>query len=104
MFNTQRPPRPRLTGKIFLYGLADIFGLTCIAIGGTWFLTGKPAVLRDFPTSTAEALICAAGGVAVMIWAVGHIFQEMGKQVPVIQAGIDQHLETHRAGGEDSKG
>lgn len=92
MFNSQRPPRPQLTGKIFLYGLVDVFGLTCVAVGGTWFFQNKPTLFHDFPTSAAEAVACAAGGVVVMIWAVGHIVQEMGKQAPMIQAGIDQHL------------
>lgn len=92
MFNPQRPPRPQLTGKIFLYGLLDIFGLTCVALGGTWFFQHKPVLLHDFPGSAAEAVACAAGGVAVMIWAVAHIFQEMGKQAPAIEAGIDAHV------------
>lgn len=92
MLTNRNAPRPKLTGKIFLYGLVDIFGLTCVAIGGTWFLEHKPVLLHDFPTSTAEALSCAAGGFAVMIWAVGHIFQEMGKQAPAIEAAFDRQL------------
>lgn len=89
MFTTNRPPRPRLTGPIFLYGLADIFGLTCVAIGGSWFLQKQPVLLANFPTSTAEAVACAVGGLAVMIWAVGHIYQEMSRQAPEIQAALE---------------
>lgn len=95
-----RPPRPKLTGKLFLYGLVDVFGLTCVAIGGTWFYERKPVLFRDFPTSTVEAVACAAGGVAVMIWAVGHIFKEMGKQVPAVQADIDAEIAARQAASE----
>lgn len=91
-----RPPRPRLTGKLFLYGLVDVFGLSCVAIGGSWFFAHKPVLFRDFPTSTVEAVACAAGGIAVMIWAVGHIYQEMGKQAPAVQADIDAHVAERR--------
>lgn len=104
MFNSQRPPRPQLTGKIFLYGLVDVFGLTCVALGGTWFFQHQPVLLRNFPTSTAEAVACAAGGVAVMIWAVGHIFQEMGKQAPLIQAEMDKQLQAHLAARQKNEG
>lgn len=100
----RRPPRPKLTGKLFLYGLADIFGLTCVAVGGSWFLAGKPVLFRDFPTSTAEAAACAAGGIAVMIWAVAHIYQEMAKQAPAVDAAIDAEIARRQAGdpGEPS--
>lgn len=45
MFPTTRPPRPRLTGRIFAYGMADVFGLSCVAIGASWFAAGKGAIL-----------------------------------------------------------
>lgn len=99
-----RPPRPRLTGKIFLYGLIDVFGLTCVAIGGTWFYQRKPVLFRDFPTSTAEAVACAAGGIAVMIWAVGQVFKEMGKQAPAVQAEIDAYVASRRPDDEQTPG
>ena len=93
MLTPQRPPRPRLTGRIFLYGLVDIFGLTCIALGGIWLFTHQPVLIRDFPGSLAEAIACLAGGLAVMIWAVAHIIQEIAKQAPRIDAELAQHLQ-----------
>ena len=54
---------------IVRYRLALIFGLLCVALGGAWFVAGKGAILGGFPASTAEALACAAGGIAVALWA-----------------------------------
>ena len=56
-----RPPRPELTGRIMLYALVDVFGLSCVAIGASWFASGKGAIVADFPTTTAEAVACLAG-------------------------------------------
>jgi adenosylmethionine-8-amino-7-oxononanoate aminotransferase len=95
MFPTTRPPRPRLTGRIFTYALADVFGLTCVAIGASWFAAGKGAILANFPTSTAEAVACTAGGVAVMIWAVARILREIAKQGPEMQARYDAYIAAH---------
>jgi len=95
MFPTTRPPRPRLTGRIFAYALADVFGLTCVAIGASWFAAGKGAILANFPTSTAEAVACTAGGVAVMIWAVARILREIAKQGPEMQARYDAYIAAH---------
>lgn len=81
-----RPPRPRLTGRIFAYALVDVFGLSCVGIGASWFAAGKGAILANFPTSAAEAVACTAGGAAVMIWAVAHILREIAKQAPEMQA------------------
>ncbi len=89
MFPTTRPPRLRLTGRIFAYALADVFGLTCVAIGASWFAAGKGAVLANFPTSTAEAVACTAAGIVVMIWAVARILREIAKQGPAMQASYD---------------
>ena len=72
-----RPPRPRLTGRIFAYALVDVFGLSCVGIGASWFAAGKGAILANFPTSAAEAVACTAGGAAVMIWAVARILREI---------------------------
>ena len=77
---SQRPPRPRLTGRIFAYALADIIGLTAIAVGGIWLATRKPILFHDFPTSTAEAVAAIVAGALIMIWSVGHILQEISKQ------------------------
>ena len=55
MLSTIRPPRPRLTGPIFAYGLADVFGLSCVALGASWFAAGKGArVIVDTEGELAE--------------------------------------------------
>lgn len=87
-----RPPRPRLTGRIAAYALADVFGLSCVGIGGSWFAAGKGAILSNFPTSLVEAVACTAGGVAVMIWAVARILREISKQAPELQARYDAYI------------
>ena len=95
MFPTTRPPRPRLTGRIFAYGMVDVFGLACVAIGASWFAAGKGAILANFPTSTAEAVACTLGGVVVMIWSVSRILSEIAKQAPEMQAKYDAYLAAH---------
>jgi len=92
MLTPLRPPRPRLTGPIFAYGLADVFGLSCVGIGASWFAAGKGAILANFPTSTAEAVICTAGGIAVMLWAVSRILREIAKQAPEMQAKYERYI------------
>lgn len=87
-----RPPRPRLTGRIFAYALIDVFGLSCVGIGASWFAAGKGAILANFPTSAAEAVACTAGGAAVMIWAVARILREIAKQAPEMQARYDAYI------------
>lgn len=93
--NSLRPPRPRLTGRIFLYAVADVFGLSCVGIGASWFAAGKGAILTGFPASTVEAVACTAGGVAVMIWAVSRILRELAKQAPEMQARFDDYIAVH---------
>ncbi|MGE5769062.1 MAG: hypothetical protein ACM32G_02065 [Betaproteobacteria bacterium] len=95
MFTTNPPPRPKLTGPIMLYALADVFGLSCVAIGGSWFAAGKGALLANFPTSTAEAVACTAGGLVVMFWSVARILREIAKQAPEMQARYDAYIRTH---------
>ena len=95
MLSTIRPPRPRLTGPIFAYGLADVFGLSCVALGASWFAAGKGAILANFPGLTAEAVACVAGGVVVMIWAVSRILREIARQAPEMQAKYDAYIATH---------
>lgn len=87
-----RPPRPRMTGPIALYALGDVFGLSCFAIGASWFVSGKGTIFQNFPTSVAEALVCAVGGIVVMIWSAGHILGEIHKQAPELQARYDQYV------------
>lgn len=93
--SSNRPPRPSLTGPIFLYALVDVFGLACVGIGASWFAAGKGAILANFPTSTVEAVACTAGGVAVMLWAVARILREIAKQAPQMQAKYDAYLTAH---------
>lgn len=96
MINTSnRPPRPNLTGPIFLYALADVFGLACVGIGASWFVAGKGAIIANFPTSVAEAVACTAGGAAVMLWAVSRILRELAKQGPKMQARYDAYIAAH---------
>jgi hypothetical protein len=91
---SNRPPRPTLTGQIFLYALADMFGLACVAIGASWFAAGKGAIMSNFPTSTVEAVACTAGGIAVMLWAVARILRELAKQSPEMQARFEAYVGT----------
>lgn len=86
MLTLNRPPRPRLTARILVYALADVFGLACIAIGGTWFVDKKGLFVANFPSSLVEAVACTAGGAAVMFWAVSRILREINKQGPELQA------------------
>jgi hypothetical protein len=99
-----RPPRPRLTGRIAAYALADVFGLTCVGIGASWFAAGKGAILANFPSSLAEAVACTAGGLAVMIWAVARILREIAKQAPEMQARYDAYITANPPGKERPKG
>lgn len=94
--NPLQAPRPRLTGPIFLFGLIDIFGLTCVAIGVSWLFTGRNVLLSNFPTSPAEAVACAAGGIMLMLWSVGRILRELAKQAPEMQARFDAYLQKRK--------
>ena len=95
MLSPIRPPRPSLTWPIFGYAMADVFGLSCVGIGASWFAAGTGAIFANFPTSTAEAVACTAGGVVVMIWAVARILREIAKQAPEMQAKYDAYIATH---------
>ncbi len=93
--NSLRPPRPKLTGRIFAYAMADVFGLSCVGIGASWFAAGKGAILTHFPSSTAEAVACTAGGIVVMLWSVARILGELAKQRPEMQAKYDRYIRLH---------
>ncbi len=93
--NPLRPPRPRLTGPIFLYGLIDVFGLSCVGIGASWFAAGKGAILTNFPASTAEAVACTVGGIVIMLWSVSRILREIAKQAPEMQVKYDRYIGAH---------
>lgn len=90
-----RPPSPRLTTRIFAYAIADVFGLACVAIGASWFASGKGAIVANFPTSIAEAVTCTAGGVVVMFWAAARILREIAKQGDEMQAAYDAYLQAN---------
>ena len=75
--------------------MIDVFGLTCVGIGASWFAAGKGAILTNFPSSAAEAVACTAGGVAVMIWAVARILREIAKQAPEMQARYDAYIASN---------
>ncbi len=95
MIPMTRPPRPKLTGRIFAYALVDVFGLFCVGIGASWFAAGKGAILTNFPSSAAEAVACTVGGIVVMLWAVSRILRELAKQAPEMQAKYDSYIATH---------
>jgi hypothetical protein len=90
-----RPPRPRLTARIAAYALADVFGLTCLGLGASWFAAGKGAIIEGFPASLAEAVACTGGGAAVMFWAVARILREIALQAPEMQARYERYIATH---------
>lgn len=72
-----QPTIAHLLPRIAAYALADLFGLFCVILGISGLL-GKPGViLANFPRSTAEAYVCAVGGVVVMLWALSRILREM---------------------------
>jgi hypothetical protein len=93
--NPLRTPRPKLTGPIFGYAMVDVVGLSCVGIGASWFAEGKGAILTNFPTSTAEAVACTAGGIVIMLWSVSRILREIAKQAPEMQAKYDQYIGAH---------
>lgn len=95
MLSPIRPPRPRLTGRIFAYAMVDVFGLSCVGIGASWFAAGKGAILTNFPASTAEAVACTVGGAAVMLWAVARILREIALQTPEMQAKYNAYIAAH---------
>lgn len=98
MLTLHRPPRPRLTARILAYALADVFGLACIAIGGSWFVEKKSMFIAGFPASLAEAVACTAGGATVMFWAVARILREIAKQAPELQARYDDYIARNHPG------
>ena len=110
MINSEfRPPRPRLTLPIAGYALADVFGLTSLALGASWFVASKGAIIEGFPASMAEAVACTLGGAVVMFWAVARILREIAKQGPQMQAEYERYVAARHpekaqkpASGDDS--
>lgn len=95
MIPMTRPPRPKLTGRIFAYALVDVFGLFCVGIGASWFAAGKGAILTNFPSSAAEAVACTVGGIVVMLWAVSRILREIARQSPEMKVKYDAYIAAH---------
>lgn len=71
-----------VTPRLLAYLVADLFGFACLALSVAWFAGARSLFLSNFPGSTAEAVACGAGGLAVMIWAIGKILRELGRQAP----------------------
>lgn len=103
MLNIHRPPRPRLTLRIGAYALADVFGLICVALGGSWFVAGKGVFVAGFPASLAEAVACAVGGAVVMVWAVARIQREIARQGPELQARYEAWMAARRGEAGDRR-
>lgn len=72
--------RPKLTPIVMLYALFDVLGMVVFATGASWFKTGKPLFIPNFPTNTFEAIVTALAGAALMIWAAAQVLREMLKQ------------------------
>jgi len=68
--------------RLFAYLVADLFGFVCLALGAAWFAGGPGTIIEHFPASNAEALASAAGGLAVIIWAMTRILQTLGRMAP----------------------
>ena len=69
--------RPRFTPKILLYLLLDLIGMALFSSGALWLFRGLPLFLRDFPSTTAEALIALVGGLLLMVVAIARLLREM---------------------------
>jgi hypothetical protein len=86
MSQPSHPTPSRLVARIAAYAAADFFGLFCLFVGISGLL-GKPSMMvDDFPRSTAEAYVAAAGGLLVMLWAMSRILHEV-RQLRNMSAG-----------------
>ncbi|WP_374327023.1 hypothetical protein [Azonexus sp.] len=79
-------PRPRPI-RLVGYLLVDLFGFLCLALAVAWFAGGKGVILDSFPGSTAEAVASAGGGLVLIVWAIGRVLRELGRQAPPRPAG-----------------
>lgn len=68
--------------RLLLYLAAELFGFACLALGASWFVGASDFLPGDFPATTAEALASAAGGLAVIAWALTRILQTLGRLAP----------------------
>jgi hypothetical protein len=77
MKQPSQPALSRLMPRILAYSLADLFGLFCVVIGIGGLLDKPMMILANFPRSTAEAYVCAAGGIVLMLWAMSRMVREV---------------------------
>lgn len=70
-------PRPRLTLRIALFGLIDVFGMTLLALGAAYIAYAEPVLFAGFPTSNAEAWGIIVLGIALMLWSVAQVLKEL---------------------------
>ena len=80
MFNPHRGPRPRLTLAILRYAALDAVGMVLLAIGLAHLSRGPGIFFANFPSTTAEAVILTAAGVALMFWSGARILREIARQ------------------------
>ena len=75
--------KAKLLPRLLAYLAADLFGFICLTLGVAWFAGGRPGTLLEhFPASNAEAFASAAGGLAVIAWAMTRILQTLGQLAP----------------------
>ncbi len=72
--------KPRLTARIFLWGLVDVVGMLAMSLGLVHFIYGPGKIFASFPATGGEAAAALAVGVGIMIWAAGNILRELLKQ------------------------
>ena len=96
--NRIRGPRPQMTWRILGYALVDIFGITLLSVGATWFVEKRPMLIHSFPTSMAEAAVSTIGGLVIMIWAVAHVLKELTRQSDAMQEKYARYQAENRHG------
>lgn len=87
--HASHPPHPRRNTTLLSGVMAGLFGLFCGALGISWFVAGPGALLRGFPHSLGEAVASAAGGMAVVFWAIRRIRGELAGPAPAAPAQQD---------------
>jgi membrane protein implicated in regulation of membrane protease activity len=87
-----RPLKPKLTRRLMAFMLLDGLGLFAFSLGLASLVAGGPVLFRDFPGSTAEAVVMLASGVVIMLYAVVQVMREMGRQ------SFEQHEQTPKEG------
>lgn len=74
--------KAKLLPRLLAYLAADLFGFICLALGVAWFAGGPGTLLEHFPASNAEAFASAAGGLAVIAWAMSRVLRTLGQLAP----------------------